>query len=444
MESTSATHKPSVTQKIGAVATFFVGLFLAASVLSFHPADPPADALYPASTSLYNWCGSMGAYVAYAILSGIGDGAYPLLLFIVAGAFMWLSELSLEDKVFRIIGAALLVLDVTVASAMIAVEARLPEGNGGILGLSIWMYLEPRLGGFGTVLMLIPVALVGLVLLTDTWLVIIPVAIYKFLRDRAREPAKRLATAALATVGAAGEQVGAVAAAAGAAGGAAVAEADEDDKPRPVVRKQRKGAPEKPASHEEEDGADEEEGAAPKEDAAAPLPPRSIVIRDTRRAPEPKDEEDEDFAFTPLASTPWNQDYQLPPVDLLGDPEYADAPNNETHIREQAAVLTKTLGEFGIEASVVAIETGPVVTQYELALAPGIKVGKVIGLADDIAINLKAPNVRIVAPLPDKDTIGVEVQNSTRQIVRLKEIVLAAKDAPERMGLPLLDRKSVV
>ena len=455
MESTSAAHKSSAIQKVGSITTFFVGLFLAASILSFHPADPPSDALYPPNASLHNWCGSIGAYVAYFVLSGIGDGAYPLLLFIVAGAFMWLSELSLEDKVFRTIGAALLVLDVSVASAMIAVEARLPEGNGGILGLSIWMYLEPRLGAFGTILMLIPVALVGLVLLTDTWLVIIPVAIYKFLRDRAREPAKQLATAALATVGAAGERLGAVAVGAGAGGGTAVA--DEEEEPRPAVRKQRKASAEKPKRDEEEEKdadapkaphaktvvakapaeTDEEQEDAEEKEAEAPAPPRSIVIRHNRPAPEPKDEADEDFAFTPLASTPRNQDYQLPPVDLLGDPEYRDSTDNDSHIHELAEVLTKTLAEFGIEATVVAIETGPVVTQYELALAPGIKVGKVIGLADDIAIALKAPNVRIVAPLPGKDTIGVEVPNLARQIVRLKEIVLAAKDAPERMGLPL-------
>ena len=455
MESKSTIHKSSATRKVLAIATFFVGLFLAASVLSFHPADPPSDALYPPNASLHNWCGSIGAYIAYALLSGIGDGAYPLLLFLVAGAFLWMSELSLEDKVFRIIGAALLVLDVSVASAMIAVEARLPEGNGGILGLSIWMYLEPRLGGFGTALMLIPVALVGLVLLTDTWLVIIPVAVYKFLRDRAREPAQRLATAALATVGSAGERFGAVATAMASGGGAAVADVDEGAEPRPAVRKQRRPSAEKPTRDEADEQEDADEPKAPRsktvvaktpteadegeaEEEAEPLsPPRSIVIRHNRPAPEPKDEEDEDFAFTPLASTPRNQDYQLPPVDLLGDPEYTDTPDNDSHIHELAEVLTKTLREFGIEASVVAIETGPVVTQYELALAPGIKVGKVIGLADDIAINLKAPNVRIVAPLPDKDTIGVEVPNSARQIVRLKEIVLAAKDAPQRMGLPL-------
>jgi len=445
VESRSASHRASATQKVGAIVTFFVGLFLAASILSFHPADPPSDALYPPSASLHNWCGSVGAYIAYGVLSGIGDGAYPLLLFIVAGAFMWLSELSLEDKVFRTIGAGLLVLDVSVASAMMAVEARLPEGNGGVLGLSIWMYMEPRLGAFGTILMLVPVALVGLVLLTDTWLIIIPVAVYKYLRDRARQPAQRLATAALATVGAAGGQLAAaVAGSLAGSGGTAVADAEDEEAPQPAVRKQRKPAAEeagepKPSRSKTvvaKAPAAEEDGQVPPA-GVEPPPPHSIVIHHNRPVPETKDAEDEDFAFTPLASTPRNQDYQLPPVDLLSDPEYSDAPGDDAHIREQAVVLTNTLSEFGIESAAVAIETGPVVTQYELALAPGIKVGKVIGLADDIAIALKAPNVRIVAPLPGKDTIGVEVPNLARQIVRLKEIVLAAKDAPERMGLPL-------
>jgi S-DNA-T family DNA segregation ATPase FtsK/SpoIIIE len=162
-----------------------------------------------------------------------------------------------------------------------------------------------------------------------------------------------------------------------------------------------------------------------------------VIIRHTRPAAKDADEEDEDFAFTPLASTPRNQEYQLPTLDLLQDAQYGESLDHESAIREKAEVLTKTLAEFGVEAAVVAIETGPVITQYELSLAPGIKVGKVISLSEDIAIALKAPSVRIVAPLPGKDTIGVEVPNTARQIVCMKEIVLAAKDAPQRMGLPL-------
>jgi S-DNA-T family DNA segregation ATPase FtsK/SpoIIIE len=445
-----------------AVIMFFGGLFLAAAVLSFNPADPPSGAVYPPNYPVRNWCGTIGAQIAYHVLAAIGDAAYPMLLFLLSGAFLWIAKSKLEDKIFRIVGAMMLVLTVSVASAMMAVEARLPEGNGGILGLSIWMFLEPRLGKFGAWLLLAPVTIVGLLLLADTWLIILPVAAYKWLRDRARGPSMRLAEAAVATAGAAGTRLfgavgalGTAAASVGGGGGTAVAQREEEAPPKPTARKQRKAktdddAPDADgtdANKAREDGtakdaatkaAEPADGdAGGEKNSRTPTPPaRAIVIRNNRPATQP-DEADEDFAFTPLASTPRNQDYQLPSVDILEDPDYTAKGEDEGHMREQAVVLAKTLKEFGIEAEVVAIETGPVVTQYEIALAPGIKVGKVIALADDIAISLKAPNVRIVAPLPNKDTIGVEVPNAHRLVVRLKEIVLAAKEASDRMGLPL-------
>jgi len=449
---------PSIsrTAKIGAVVTLFVSAFLMVSLLSFDPADPPGHSVYPPSAKTQNLCGTAGAHVAWTIFAAIGDGAYPMLLFCIAGSFLWISRISLDDKVFRAIGAALLVLDMTVASAMIAVEARMPESNGGILGLGIWQYLEPRMGAFGTVLLMLPVALVGLILLTDTLLVTVPVLVFRWLKERAGGPAKALAAASFSGAGAAIGRLAGVPA--GAGGGAAVAEAEEDDEPRPVVRKQRKPAAAaeaargEPSARKPRDAAPEEkaeeanrsrkaardEAAEPEDEAAPPAPPpRQVIIRHARPAPAKQAEEDEDFAFTPLPSTPRNQEYQLPGLDLLSEAQYTEPSDKESHIRRQAEVLAETLAEFGVEASVVAIETGPVVTQYEIALAPGIKVGKVISLTEDMAIALKAPSVRIVAPLPGKDTIGVEVPNTARQVVCLKEIALAAKDAPERMGLPL-------
>ncbi|MBM4018374.1 MAG: DNA translocase FtsK [Planctomycetes bacterium] len=428
----------SRTAKIAAVVTLFAGAFVMVAVLSFDPADPPGHAVWPPNENARNLCGTVGAYAAWSVLAAVGDGAYPLILFLTSGAFLWIARITTEDKFFRVVGAALLVLDVSVASAMIATDARMPESNGGILGLGIWQYLEPRMGAFGTALLMIPVALVGLILLTDTLLVTVPLMVLKWLGRRAAGPARGLAAASLATAGAAvGRLAGAVAA------GAGVAEAEEgEDAPRPVVRKQRRdadaeGTAKPQAGKASQDQAGAKSGAAADPDAAAPTPARQVIIRHSRPAAKPKDEEDDDFAFTPLPSTPRNQEYQLPTLDLFHDPQYGEGGDQESHIRAQADVLTKTLSEFGVQAGVVAIETGPVVTQYEVALAPGIKVGRVISLSEDIAIALKAPSVRIVAPLPNKDTIGVEVPNTARQVVCLKEIVLAAKDAPERMGLPL-------
>ncbi|MCX5653756.1 MAG: DNA translocase FtsK 4TM domain-containing protein, partial [Planctomycetota bacterium] len=392
---------PSIsrTAKIGAVVTLFVSAFLMVSLLSFDPADPPGHSVYPPSAKAQNLCGAVGAHVAWTIFAAIGDGAYPMLLFCIAGSFLWISRISLDDKVFRAIGAVLLVLDMTVASAMIPVEARMPESNGGILGLGIWQYLEPRMGAFGTVLLMLPVALVGLILLTDTLLVTVPVLIFRWLKERASGPAKALAAASFSGAGAAIGRLAGVPA--GAGGGAAVAEAEEDDEPRPIVRKQRKPAAEaakdEPSARKPRDAAPEEkagesnrsrkaardEAEEPKDEAAPPAsfsPPRQVIIRHARPALAKQAAEDEDFAFTPPPSTPRNQEYQLPGLDLLADPTYTEAADKESHIREQAEVLTKTLAEFGVEAGVVAIETGPVVTQYEIALAPGIKVGKVISL----------------------------------------------------------------
>ncbi|MEA3368301.1 MAG: DNA translocase FtsK 4TM domain-containing protein, partial [Planctomycetota bacterium] len=189
-----------------AVLTAVVGLFLAGSLLSFHPADPPSEAVYPPNQPVRNWCGDAGAHVAYGLMSAIGDAAYPLVLFVLAGSLLWVSRDTVDNKVFRIIGAAMLVVAVAVVSAMIAVDARLPEGNGGVLGLAAWLYLEPRLSTFGTVLLLVPTTVVGLLLLTDTWLIILPLAVFKWVRDRARAPQARLATAAAAIAGAAGSR----------------------------------------------------------------------------------------------------------------------------------------------------------------------------------------------------------------------------------------------
>ena len=416
-------------RKIAAVLTFFLACFLVVSVLSFDPADDPATGVWPRNPSPANWCGTVGAVIAYWLLWALGDGAYALILFLVAAAFLWLSRQAVEDKVFRIIGAALLVVSVSLASAMITAEARMPIGNGGVLGLAIWRFLQPRLGTIGTVLLMAPAAMVGLLLLTDTWLIIPPLALARWIRDRSRLPVRRLATAAFAAAGAA---------------------ASTFTEPKPVVRKQRRRK--RPEDDEEPpDGPEAAHAELPETDAetdtdlddgraaVAEEAARQIIVRHSRPKPAEMadDDEQQEFAFKPLASTERNVDYQLPPVDLLDEPEYVEEDGQESRIREQADILANTLQEFGVKARVVAVETGPVITQYELALAPGIKVGKVIGLSDDIAIALKAPSVRVVAPLPNKDTIGVEVPSVNRQVVRIREIVLDATDAPERMGLPL-------
>ncbi|GIW85617.1 MAG: DNA translocase FtsK [Thermogemmata sp.] len=137
--------------------------------------------------------------------------------------------------------------------------------------------------------------------------------------------------------------------------------------------------------------------------------------------------------------------YSFPPLSLLRDPEPFSVEEQEQKLREMAALLEKTCQDFGITVKVVGIHTGPVITQYEVALETGLRLSKVTALADDLALNLKVPSVRVVAPLPGRNTVGIEVPNEVRQTVRLKEVVAALAGTPKvaRYKLPIFLGKDV-
>ncbi|MBN1970562.1 MAG: DNA translocase FtsK 4TM domain-containing protein [Candidatus Delongbacteria bacterium] len=119
--------------------------------------------------------------------------------------------------------------------------------------------------------------------------------------------------------------------------------------------------------------------------------------------------------------------YVTPPVDLLTDRPKINDDENDEQFRENARLLQEKLLEFSVEAEVVNINPGPVITQYELKLAKGVKISRVNSLEKDLAMNLKAKSVRIVAPIPGKDTVGIEIPNKNPSIVSLKSIINSEK-----------------
>jgi len=137
------------------------------------------------------------------------------------------------------------------------------------------------------------------------------------------------------------------------------------------------------------------------------------------------------------ASGSLQRDFELPPITLLQDPEPFPHEQHDQHLREVAALLEKTFTDFNLAVRVVGIHTGPVITQYEISLETGLRVNKVTALADDLALNLKVPSVRIVAPIPGKNTVGIEVPNEHRAVVRLKELLLASAAKVAKTKLPL-------
>lgn len=117
-----------------------------------------------------------------------------------------------------------------------------------------------------------------------------------------------------------------------------------------------------------------------------------------------------------------NEEYIIPKT-YLSSSKPLDAESWKNEIRKNSILLKNTLAEFGIEADVVNVNRGPVITLYEMQIAPGIKVNRVVGLADDIAMALAAQRVRIVAPIPGKSAIGVEIPNLYRETVTLGDII---------------------
>ncbi len=147
-----------------------------------------------------------------------------------------------------------------------------------------------------------------------------------------------------------------------------------------------------------------------------------------------------DAAVSRTDETP---DYQLPPIDLLLASEPVSTDEHEKEVRRKAKVLEKTFANFGFNVKVVEIETGPVIAQFEVELEAGLRLSKITSLADDVAIALRVPSVRIVAPIPGKNTVGIEVPNTERHLVRLREVIEEANGKAAKMRIPIYLGKDV-
>src|SRR6187455_479683 len=140
---------------------------------------------------------------------------------------------------------------------------------------------------------------------------------------------------------------------------------------------------------------------------------------------------------------PEHINYELPPLDLLIPADEVSYEEHEKEVRRKAKILEKTFQSFGFKVKVVEIETGPVIAQFEVELEAGLRLSKITGLSDDLAIALRVPSVRIVAPIPGKNTVGIEVPNEQRQIVRIREVIEEANGKVKKMRIPLFLGKDV-
>lgn len=164
------------------------------------------------------------------------------------------------------------------------------------------------------------------------------------------------------------------------------------------------------------------------EHAEEPRPRKQPIIRDGGDRP---------IALAGEAETP-KEGYQLPPINLLSE-AILNPKRSPAEMQKNIETLENTLEQFGIEATVVEVATGPTVTRYEVQLGAGVRVARITALADNIAMDLAASQVRVEAPIPGKAAIGVEVPNSTPSMVTLRELCETPefKNHPSRLYIAL-------
>ena len=136
--------------------------------------------------------------------------------------------------------------------------------------------------------------------------------------------------------------------------------------------------------------------------------------------------------------------FSLPSVNFLDDPKPRPQSSSEENLRMQSRLLEKKLEDFGVNGKVVTVTPGPVITTFEYEPAPGVKINRIVGLTDDLALALRAISIRIVAPIPGKAVIGVEIPNTDRETVRFKEMILSPAFQQTKSALTLCLGKDIV
>jgi S-DNA-T family DNA segregation ATPase FtsK/SpoIIIE len=396
-----------------------LSLVLLFSCLSFDIADPPSSYARPNNDPPANWCGSIGAFAAYYLMYYVGPGIFIVLIATICYCVAKLARRPVGQPVFRVLGLVLLTAAASCTFYCFWPHRvyMFPMGSGGVLGVWVAAFLHAKFATLGTVILVSATWVVGTALLADSLIVgllaaggiaarrvigvVIPaLAVAKENSEALGEIWQRLSARQKGlTIGAGMNRTAAP---------TSLKTATEYITPR----------------------ADEPlEEPEPLAEAAAAVVAEQAKPADAKHPAAKGDE--------PVIVQPPFDDYTMPPLELLAEPEYGYAAIQERVVKTKATALEKLLAEFNINARVVAAETGPVVTMFELELAAGVKVSQISNLANDIARALSAGAVRVVAPIPGKHTIGIEVPNSEKEKVRMKSMMQLAGAEPARMEIPL-------
>jgi S-DNA-T family DNA segregation ATPase FtsK/SpoIIIE len=356
-----------VRKEIRAIVFLLIALILGVSLFSYHPADPVFGIKTVHSGEAHNLFGTVGAHLSGWIFLSLGFSSFWLIPVFLVMAFFSLQGRGLSSPAKSTMAILCLVLSF---SGMLAL--RLPQEityrgakvlSGGLAGYYVADFMRGFLNHFGAFVLLLTVFIISLMVCTNLsfgWLFSKIGLWLSAVMRRLREILQK----------------------------------------RKERRRKRKVRREIMA----------QERTKPK---------RTVTIVEPKPEPAKKPQQ-ESFPFMNVVG-----EFKLPSLELLNKTpvDSKGVQIQKESLEMNARRLERKLADFGVEGEVVEILPGPVITMYEYKPAPGIKISKVAGLSDDLALALRAPSVRIVAPIPGKAAIGIEIPNNQRSLVYLEEIL---------------------
>ena len=406
-----------------------VVVFSGLSLISFDPADPPTQMVFPARAEILNLGGLPGAYVAYQCRNWMGLGSYLLVVSLLVLDLRLFGRTPLKDPILRLFGVFM-----AVAAFCSVLQGLVPGlgagpivGSGGYIGAWGWALLSDYFTPPGNCLILGAAFLAGTVISTDLWLfkILAWLTILPAIWLNLRKPRVESSWPVNALDDESGEHdlvTPRTFSRFDHVDSDAEEPPEDDDAPWEVVRP--------PISRETPVSAVAPTYPTPR----APVKINPPATAGTTRKSPPRVETE---------PRPERHDHPLPSADLLAVAEEFPFELLSKRAQIAAETLEKTFKQFGLNVRVVEIDTGPVITQFELELEAGLRLNKVTALADDLAIALRVPSVRVVAPIPGKNTVGVEVPNDKQVMVRLRELIETCTADAASKRIPIFLGKDV-
>lgn len=372
-------------REITAILLLAVALFLVVSLFSYNPGDPSFTSFVTGDVKIKNLGGVVGSYTADSLVRVLGVTAHLLPVGLVVLAVNLLAGTLRRVDPFRVLGF----LGILFSSGSF-ISARHPSFTffhaeaGGLLGRLSSEVLQVYLNSTGTLLFLMVVFLVSLIITFDISLV--------SLAGRIQDLLIRLTSATGSSL---------------------------------LVRIKRARRKKKEAP--------------PPRKAPGKTPPSIVAEAPGKSVPSRRSIEQTAFTFLDEPGQT-----ELPPVTLLDRIDSGDRTVQKESLIMNARLLEKKLSDFGVEGKVVEIRPGPVITMYELEPASGVKINRITNLSDDLALAMKAQSVRIIAPIPGKAAVGIEIPNQERENVVLRDVLDTDVFLESKLKLPIALGQDIV